>query len=80
MHDNALGPWAPAQALRIANTVGCQNVQTYDTLSGIMDWQTTLSQAADMSRPQNPLQIKANGWSHDQNNQIFIGPNDKSKT
>ena len=71
---------SPAQALRIANTVGCQNVQTYDTLSGIMDWQTTLSQAADMSRPQNPLQIKANGWSHDQNNQIFIGPNDKSKT
>ena len=70
---------SPAQSLRIANTVGCQNVQTYDTLSGIMDWQTTLTQAADTSRPQNQLQINSNGWNYDQNDQLFTGPNDKSK-
>ena len=71
---------SPVEALRIANTVGCQNVQTYDTLSGIKPWPVTLAQAKDMSRPQNTLRIKADGWKYDQDNQLFIGPNEKSKT
>ncbi|NIA17032.1 MAG: carbohydrate kinase family protein, partial [Planctomycetes bacterium] len=70
---------SPIEALRIANTVGCQNVQTYDTLSGIKDWKTTLAQASDMTRGQNPLRIETCGWKYDKKNRLFAGANDKSK-
>ncbi len=67
---------SPQQSLRIANTVGWENVRTLDALSGIEDWETTLRYVDDMSRQQNPAGLDAH-WRYSQKECIYYGPQDK---
>lgn len=69
----------PAESLKIANTVGWQNVRQVDALSGIEDWSTTLTMAQDKNRTRNPLEIKEPGWIFDNQDLIFYGPADSRK-
>ena len=69
----------PEDALHIANTVGWQNVQAIDTLSGIKDWQTTLELLKDKDRPRNPAGVHSNQWRYCENHHVYYGPNDKPK-
>jgi sugar/nucleoside kinase (ribokinase family) len=71
--------FSPEKALQIANTVGWQNVQTIDTLSGIKDWQTTLELLKDKSRTRNPAGVDSDQWPYCESQQVYYGPNDKTK-
>ena len=65
--------FSPEEALTIANTVGWQNVQTIDTLSGIKDWQRTLELAKDQTMAQNPPRLDAELWRHSQTQRVYYG-------
>jgi len=67
----------PEDALKIANSVGWQNVREIDALSGIEDWQSNLEFIKDKNRPRNPLDIKAAGWKYSEEHQLFHGPMDR---
>lgn len=69
--------FSPLDTLLIANTVGWQNVQAVDALSGIGDWPTTLQLLLDKNRIRNPLEIDYPGWIFSGNEQIFSGPYDR---
>lgn len=69
----------PIESLRVANTVGWQNVREVDALSGIEDWQTTLAMARDKNRRRNPLEITDAGWQYDTNDLVYYGPADSRK-
>ena len=69
--------FSPEDSLRIANTVGSQNVQAVDALSGIQDWPITLKLVNDKERTRNPLVIETNGWQFSSEEQLFYGPDDK---
>ncbi len=68
---------SPEDTLQIANTVGWQNVQAIDTLSGIKNWQGTVELLKDKSRPRNPAGLDSDSWRYSQSQQIYYGPNDK---
>jgi sugar/nucleoside kinase (ribokinase family) len=70
---------APADCLQVANTVGWQNIQCVDAVSGIADWQTTLEMLCDKTRQQNKLEINDSGWQWDADRKIFRGPADREK-
>jgi sugar/nucleoside kinase (ribokinase family) len=69
--------FSPQDSLKIANTVGWQNVQTFDTLSGIRDWSTTLKMLKDKERPRNPAGLASEHWCYSKSEQLYYGPNDK---
>jgi sugar/nucleoside kinase (ribokinase family) len=66
----------PGDAIRVANTVGGQNVTQIDALSGIQDWATTQEMVADKSRGYNQLSLELNGWRK-QKCGVLCGPNDQ---
>jgi sugar/nucleoside kinase (ribokinase family) len=66
----------PVTSLKVANTVGWQNVRSVDAISGIEDWQTTLQMVKDATRPMNPLAIQDAGWSYRPAQQVYYGPFD----
>ncbi len=72
-----LRDFSPEDALQIANTVGWQNVQTYDTLSGIQDWHSTLQILKDKTRPRNPVRLNSDNWHYSQSRKLYYGPNDR---
>ncbi|MHC4265957.1 MAG: carbohydrate kinase family protein [Planctomycetota bacterium] len=69
--------FSPQDSLKIANTVGWQNVQTFDTLSGIRDWQSTLKMLKDKNRVCNPIGLNSDRWRYSQSQKVCYGPNDK---
>ncbi|MHC4757812.1 MAG: carbohydrate kinase family protein [Planctomycetota bacterium] len=72
--------FSPEDSLKIANTVGWQNVQTFDTLSGIRDWSTTLEMLKDKERPRNPAGLDSQEWCYSKDEGLYYGPNDKQLT
>jgi sugar/nucleoside kinase (ribokinase family) len=72
-----IGGFSPQDSLKIANIVGFQNVQTFDTLSGIRDWSTTLEMLKDKERPRNPTGLDSQQWCYSKNEQLYYGPNNK---
>lgn len=71
-----IGGHSPQQSLRIANTVGWENVRALDALSGIEDWEATMRYVNDMSRPQNPTGL-GKEWRYSPGDGIYYGPQDK---
>lgn len=71
--------FSPEQALQIANTVGWQNVQAIDTLSGIKDWQGTLELLKDKDRVRNPAGVDSDQWCYCESEQVYYGPKDKNR-
>jgi sugar/nucleoside kinase (ribokinase family) len=71
-----IGGYSPQQSLRVANTVGWENVRAIDALSGIEDWDATMRYANDISRSQNPTGL-GNEWRYSQTDGIYYGPDDK---
>lgn len=69
----------PVESLKVANTLGWQNVREVDALSGIEDWPTTLKMAQDKNRTRNQLEINDSGWVFDNNDLVFYGPADSRK-
>lgn len=69
--------FSPQDTLHIANTVGWQNVQAMDALSGIKDWPTTLKLMSDKEHKRNPVEMGVSGWRFSAKEQIYYGPNDK---
>jgi sugar/nucleoside kinase (ribokinase family) len=69
--------FSPEDSLQIANTGGWQNVQTFDTLSGIRDWSATLEMLKDRKRPRNPAGLDSQQWCYSKDEQLYYGPNDK---
>ncbi|MDO8304077.1 MAG: PfkB family carbohydrate kinase, partial [Sedimentisphaerales bacterium] len=70
--------YTPQQSLRIANTVGWENVRAIDALSGIEDWEATMRYVEDMSHPQNPTGLDT-AWRYSLTDGIYYGPDDKRK-
>lgn len=66
----------PIESLKVANTLGWQNVREVDAISGIENWQTTLAMAQDKTRNRNPLDIKEPGWVFNHDELVFYGPAD----
>ncbi len=66
----------PVESLKVANTLGWQNVREVDALGGIEDWQTTIAMVQDKARQRNPLTIEEKGWKFSEADQVFYGPND----
>ncbi|MEW5814639.1 MAG: carbohydrate kinase family protein [Spirochaetota bacterium] len=66
----------PEETLKAANLVGWQNVQEYDTLSGIHTWGYTMELLEKQSLPQNPAGIDSPGWYYSKERQVYYGPND----
>lgn len=71
--------FSPEDALQIANTVGWQNVQAIDTLSGIKDWQGTLELLKDRDRVRNPIGINSDQWRCCESEQVYYGPKDRNR-
>jgi sugar/nucleoside kinase (ribokinase family) len=71
--------FSPEDTLQIANTVGWQNVQEIDTLSGIRNWQSTLEMLEDKNRPRNPVGLDSEDWSYCESEQVYYGPKDKNR-
>ncbi len=69
----------PRQCLAIANAMGFQNVATFDALSGIGDWDTTLKIATGAGRRQNMLEVEQPGWQYCADNRVYYGPIDSRK-
>jgi sugar/nucleoside kinase (ribokinase family) len=69
--------FSPEDTLQIANTVGWQNVQEIDTLSGIRNWQSTLEMLEDKNRPRNPVGLDSDEWRYCESEQVYYGPKDK---
>jgi len=70
--------FSPEDTLQIANTVGWQNVQAIDALSGIKNWQSTLELLEDKNRPRNPVGLDCDDWHYCESQQVYYGPRDKS--
>ncbi len=68
--------FSPEETLQIANTLGWQNVQEIDALSGIRDWASTLELLQDKNRPRNPTRLDSADWSYSEEYQVYYGPND----
>jgi len=71
--------FSPEDSLQIANTVGWQNVQAMDALSGISDWPTTEKLLKNKNRLYNSPKIKATDWRFCADDQLFYGPHDKKQ-
>jgi sugar/nucleoside kinase (ribokinase family) len=63
------------ETIRIACTVGGQNVTRMDALSGIRPWEETLSMAAQ-ERPKHRLTSPVDNWTYDWSKGIWVGKND----
>lgn len=69
--------YSPEDSLNIANTVGWQNVQAIDALSGIGNWHSVLEMLADKDRQRNTIRLDSEGWRFRQTEQIYCGPQDR---
>jgi len=69
--------FTPEEAILIANTVGWQNVQEIDAVSGIRDWQSTLELLEDRSRKRNQTGLESNNWNFSNQTQVYYGPRDR---
>ncbi len=67
--------YTPAETMKLANTVGWQNVQTYDTLSGIRTWDETVALMKTKSRLRNSARIDSSDWQFLDEYEIYCGPN-----
>jgi sugar/nucleoside kinase (ribokinase family) len=66
----------PDKALNIANTVGWENVRNVDALSGIEDWDATLSYMQQKKRARNELELEKHKWKWSDDLDLYVGPND----
>ena len=64
------------ESLKCATCLGYQNVCVLDAVSGIKDWDTTISMIKD-SMPMTDACIDSKDWKYDQNYKIWSGPYDK---
>ena len=71
--------FSPEDTLQIANTVGWQNVQAIDALSGIKNWQSILELLEDKNRPRNPVGLESDDWHYCESRQVYYGPGDKNR-
>jgi len=69
--------FTPEETIQIANTVGWQNVQEIDAVSGIKDWQSTLDLLEDRSRRRNPTGLESYNWDYSKQTQVYHGPRDR---
>lgn len=69
--------FSPEQTLQIANTVGWQNVQALDALSGIRDFQGTIALLKDKNRPRNSVELNSDKWDYSPDRQVYYGPGDR---
>jgi sugar/nucleoside kinase (ribokinase family) len=67
--------FGPEKSLRVANTVGWENVRAIDALSGIEDWAATLKYLDDTSRPRNDPGLDGT-WSYDTATMVYRGSRD----
>jgi sugar/nucleoside kinase (ribokinase family) len=67
--------FGPEKSLRIANTVGWENVRAIDALSGIEDWAATLRYVDDVSRSQNDPGLD-DTWNYDPAMMVYRGTRD----
>ena len=65
------------QAIRIACTVGGQNVTGFDALSGVKPWAETLEMAA-APREKRRLTGPFNNWRYDESMGVWVGMNDRN--
>ncbi len=63
-------------ALKYACTVGAQNLQALDAVSGICSWKKTTVQIEE-NRKRDSLDIKAQHWEFDKEGEVWKGPNDR---
>ena len=68
MHD-----MTPEQALNSAVAVGAFNVEAADAISGLRSWEVTQARIAQGWKRHNS-ELNDNGWSWDDNNDIWVGP------
>jgi len=68
--------FTPEETIQIANTVGWQNVQEIDAVSGIRDWKSTLELLEDRSRERNPTGLESYNWNFSNQTQVYHGPRD----
>ena len=61
--------------MKLANTVGWQNVQAYDTLSGIRTWKDTVALMRKKSRKRNSAGINSPDWQFSDELEVYCGPN-----
>ena len=71
--------FSPEDTLQMANTVGWQNVQAIDALSGIKNWQSILELLRDKNRPRNPVGLESDDWHYCESQQVYYGPGDKNR-
>ncbi len=71
--------FSPEDCLQIANTVGWQNVQAVDAISGIGDWQSVIELIENKNRDRNPVRLDENRWRYSEHRQVYSGPCDKCK-
>ncbi len=69
----------PRQCLAIANAMGLQNVSAFDALSGIGDWNKTLSIALDGGRAQNMFKVEQAGWEYCDKDRVYYAASDSRK-
>ena len=67
--------YSPSETLKLANTVGWQNVQAYDTLSGIRTWKDTVALMRKKSRKRNSAGINSPDWQFSDELEVYCGPN-----
>lgn len=66
------------EAIRIACTVGSQNITKMDAISGVKTWDETIEMAAQ-DRPKHKLTAPVKNWRYDEGMGVWIGKNDRSK-
>jgi len=69
--------FTPEEAIQLANTVGWQNVQEIDAVSGIKNWQSTLELLEDRSRRRNPTGLESYNWDFSNQTLVYYGPRDR---
>ena len=69
--------FSPDKCLQIANTVGWQNVQAVDAISGIGNWQGIIELVENKNRERNPVGIDESKWQYSHDKQVYLGPCNK---
>ncbi|MCX7719393.1 MAG: carbohydrate kinase family protein [Candidatus Sumerlaeaceae bacterium] len=67
---------SPERCVAAGNALGYQNLHGLDAISGIRDWDYTLSVMADATLPRNPINT-GEGWQMDPHGHVALGPRDR---
>ena len=67
---------SPVEALTMANAVGACNVEAPDAVSGVRSWEETMARV-DAGWAHQPLSLDTPGWRLDDDQAIWLGPNDE---